>query len=75
MVTIEPLLKLLFALAVLIFVLAMPITIVLGIIGLITDNYKWFKISLKVLGFNVLAFVISILGYAFIIFLGRVLGV
>ncbi len=67
-------LKIVFSLSVLGLMLSLPIILVTGIIGLITKEYKYFRLALKIGIYILVAFVGSVLLTSAITFIGTTLG-
>jgi len=70
---ISSILKLFFTVAIFGFVLWTPVLVVVGIIGLITKDYKYFKMALKVELYILGILVASILLFSIMLFLNNVL--
>ncbi len=67
-------LKIVFSLSVLGLMLSLPIILATGIIGLITKEYKYFRLALKIGIYILVAFVGSVLLTSAITFIGTTLG-
>ncbi len=67
-------LRIVFSLSVLGFMLSLPIILVAGIMGLITKEYKYFRLALKIGIYILGAFVGSVLLTSVMTFIGTTLG-